>query len=257
MCPGNVSPSRGVTARWRCDVSDSTTPPLRVCTKCGQPFPATLEFFHQKKTSKCGLRSACKDCVNAQAAVWRTANLEKVRAYHAAYYTANSEKIAVYQRAWRAANLERKRARFAAYYAANVESCRASNAAYRAANREKIRVAGALYRATYPERKSASNGAWQRANPESIRAKSHRRRALTLAAPGTHTADDIKRIYAEQHGLCAYCGCDLEETDYHVDHVVPLSRPGTSNGPENLVCACPSCNYSKNNQLLEEWERTA
>lgn len=41
--------------------------------------------------------------------------------------------------------------------------------------------------------------------------------------------------------------------EYHVDHIIPLSRNGT-NWPDNLALACQLCNLSKNNHLLHEWE---
>jgi len=40
--------------------------------------------------------------------------------------------------------------------------------------------------------------------------------------------------------------------DYHVDHRVPIARGG-SNGPENLVIACPDCNRRKNAQMPHEF----
>ncbi len=38
-----------------------------------------------------------------------------------------------------------------------------------------------------------------------------------------------------------------------VDHIVPYSRGGT-NDADNLVTACPTCNYGRGNWLLEEVE---
>jgi 5-methylcytosine-specific restriction endonuclease McrA len=34
--------------------------------------------------------------------------------------------------------------------------------------------------------------------------------------------------------------------------VVPLSRGG-SNGPENIVIACPTCNLAKKDKMPHEW----
>lgn len=39
---------------------------------------------------------------------------------------------------------------------------------------------------------------------------------------------------------------------FDVDHIRPLSRGG-SNWPDNLACACASCNRSKNDKTLDEW----
>jgi 5-methylcytosine-specific restriction endonuclease McrA len=58
--------------------------------------------------------------------------------------------------------------------------------------------------------------------------------------------------YKAQRAKCYWCGINVGNV-YHVDHVIPLSRGG-SNGPENIVIACPHCNLSKSNRLPHEWE---
>jgi 5-methylcytosine-specific restriction endonuclease McrA len=88
------------------------------------------------------------------------------------------------------------------------------------------------------------------------RAKCHRRRALKMSAKGAYTAQDISCQMKRQHGRCYYCDVKFSKGKraYHVDHVVPLSRGGT-NDPSNLVLACNSCNSSKKDKFLHEWER--
>jgi 5-methylcytosine-specific restriction endonuclease McrA len=49
-------------------------------------------------------------------------------------------------------------------------------------------------------------------------------------------------------GPCVYCGAEGTT----VDHVRPLSRGGHE-AEYNLVPACPSCNFSKNDSLLTAW----
>src|SRR3546814_17562676 len=66
---------------------------------------------------------------------------------------------------------------------------------------------------------------------------------------GEFTAEDIDAMLAAQKKKCWYCGTKL--TAYHVDHRIPLARGG-SNGPENLVIACPACNLSKGAKM--PWE---
>lgn len=51
---------------------------------------------------------------------------------------------------------------------------------------------------------------------------------------------------------CHYCNQPAVE----IDHVVPISRGGTGD-LSNLVPACRSCNASKNDKTLAEWERSA
>ena len=51
---------------------------------------------------------------------------------------------------------------------------------------------------------------------------------------------------------CIYCGCRLDD-NFHVDHIIPLTREGTSNWPSNLQLLCPSCNPSKGAKTHEEY----
>ena len=84
---------------------------------------------------------------------------------------------------------------------------------------------------------------WSRINRDRIAQYKNNRKALKAGNGGSLTADDIRDQYKRQKGTCFYCHASVSG-DYHVDHVVPLSLGG-SNGPENIVIACPACNCSK------------
>lgn len=86
---------------------------------------------------------------------------------------------------------------------------------------------------------------------ESSRISSLRYLARKRQAEGTFSAQDIQDILTRQDWKCLYCGEDLHE-GYHVDHVVALVKGG-SNWPNNLACACPSCNTSKRDRDVVEW----
>lgn len=80
---------------------------------------------------------------------------------------------------------------------------------------------------------------------------SRRRRALLFSAPGSHTAEDILILWEKSKHRCYWCGKRIKDGKYHVDHVMPLSKGG-SDGIENLVIACPTCNMSKGTKLPQE-----
>jgi 5-methylcytosine-specific restriction endonuclease McrA len=72
-------------------------------------------------------------------------------------------------------------------------------------------------------------------------------------APGEHNNNDIALQLVKQRNCCYWCS-RLLTVPYHVDHVIPLARGGT-NGPDNLVCACPHCNLSKGDKMpYTEWQ---
>ncbi len=58
-------------------------------------------------------------------------------------------------------------------------------------------------------------------------------------------------IYLRDGNRCQYCGHKLPSAELSIDHVVPLSRGGTSSW-ENVVCACLPCNVRKGNHTPSE-----
>lgn len=78
----------------------------------------------------------------------------------------------------------------------------------------------------------------------------HRRRG----AKGTHSQEDIARIFKMQGGRCCYCRARLGA--YEVDHIVPISRGGT-NYPNNLQLTCVgACNQEKGARDPLEYARS-
>jgi 5-methylcytosine-specific restriction endonuclease McrA len=69
---------------------------------------------------------------------------------------------------------------------------------------------------------------------------------------GTHTGYEWECRQLEFGFACAYCG--ITGVMLTKDHIVPISRGG-SDGIDNIVPACTSCNSSKSGKLLSEWGR--
>ena len=122
-------------------------------------------------------------------------------------------------------------------------SCRRGPAEWRESARR--------WRAAHRDEWDAYMRGWMERNRDKCSAYARNHHALSRNAPGTHTADDVRAQYARQHGTCYWCGVKVGR-HYHVDHVIPLSKGG-SNGPENIVVACPPCNLSKYNRSPEEF----
>lgn len=51
---------------------------------------------------------------------------------------------------------------------------------------------------------------------------------------------------------CVYCGCDLDNSNTTLDHILPLSVYYITD-IWNIVPCCNSCNSSKNNKELLDW----
>ena len=94
---------------------------------------------------------------------------------------------------------------------------------------------------------------WRRGGQNRSRVRRNARRAHKMAAPGTHTVEQIQGKLKSQKCRCYYCSSKFErQYVFHVEHVVPLVRGG-SNDISNIVLACPGCNLRKNSKLPHEF----
>jgi len=78
-----------------------------------------------------------------------------------------------------------------------------------------------------------------------------KRRAVLEGSEATLTAEEWSEIRAE-YKCCPYCG-ELFTGEPEMDHIVPISRGGTHTA-DNVVPACMSCNRSKSDKTVEEWQ---
>jgi len=147
--------------------------------------------------------------------------------------TQNPEANRATRKAWCVRNPEKVREEKRTYYARNPDRKKASAAKTRAKNPEKARA-----------NKNAWSKAWAKANPEKRSIYRRNNRAIRLSAEGSHTLEDVQRIYSAQKGKCACCKTKVGKK-YHVDHIQPLAKGG-NNWPSNLQILCPTCNIRKN-----------
>lgn len=74
------------------------------------------------------------------------------------------------------------------------------------------------------------------------------------------TGDEVAAQLIKQGFYCYYCGIDLDNETWQLDHETPVSKGGHNN-KNNVVCACKDCNYAKNyldaNQFYRAVERMA
>jgi 5-methylcytosine-specific restriction endonuclease McrA len=183
------------------------------CTRCHQVFPLTEEFFYL-----CRRRGRCE---------WRQKCKQCVATKQREYGKENVEAVSAYNK--RRAKTPRHRA-----------IMRAAWTRYRAKPEHKE-----IERSQYRRKVSTVDGR------EKVRVKIRRRRARVRGSTRHHTAEDVRCAVEAQGGLCFYCHIDVS-TKYTVDHLIPLVRGG-SDGPENIVIACASCNFRKSDKTPEEF----
>jgi hypothetical protein len=69
---------------------------------------------------------------------------------------------------------------------------------------------------------------------------------------GTLAGYEVREYLLEKwQRHCAYC--QATNVPFEIDHIIPRSRPGTSNRISNLVLACHSCNQAKGDRTAAEF----
>jgi 5-methylcytosine-specific restriction endonuclease McrA len=211
---------------------------------------------------------AAREKHRLEAAVYRRKHPARVRASKRKYAQAHRAEENARHKSWRDRNAERRRAvcrRASAMWraahpdqvvtdrAARLDWQREYGVKWRAANRDRMRELVRAWALANPERLKESGRRW-RATPHGKRcmaAARDRRRARVANAVGQYTAQDVLVCLLQQGGRCFYCVRPLT-SGFHVEHMTPLARGG-SNGPENIVCACPTCNLSKGTKTAAEF----
>jgi 5-methylcytosine-specific restriction endonuclease McrA len=119
---------------------------------------------------------------------------------------------------------------------------------------ERVAARCVLWNANNPGVSAKRTKTWVSDNPESWRSIQRNRRARKKGAEGSHTTEDITRIYAAQNGKCGYCRKPVGK-NFHVDHIKAL-KCGGSNDPRNIQILCPDCNRRKRDRAAEAFARS-
>lgn len=203
------------------------------CTKCKKILPATSQYYWKHPRHKDGFYTICKECANTRLRYRYKTDPEFRQRHldgHKKYLRNNPdakkrirEQTRLYHRDPK--NRKRINAQQRDRYHNDPEV------------REKILSRTKKYHNT-PEYKNKR------------RIINSKRRTKVAGSNGYHNELDVRNIFDEQFGYCAYCGVVLNK--FHEDHIVPLTKNG-SNDSINIVLSCPSCNLRKNNRTPTEW----
>jgi len=123
----------------------------------------------------------------------------------------------------------------------------AQNEAWRLAHpdraREIRRKSMVKIRRAKPELVHAADRRWRQKHPEKVRDKVARRRALKKGN-GPAESIDYRVVYERDMGICGICYEPVSSRNWHLDHVIPLSKGGTHTYG-NVQVSHPECNLSK------------
>lgn len=154
------------------------------------------------------------------------------------------------EKAWYQRNKELTKARAAAWAKNNPEKRRAIRIASRARHSDARNERERHYLATHPSvlaQKKQTTARWKRDHLENLRATESKRRAAKTLAGGSFTPKEWDAL-CSKYGFRCLC-CDKKKP-LEADHVIPLSKGGTS-WIHNIQPLCKSCNSSKGSKTVD------
>ena len=196
------------------------------CNKCKEY--RTLDNFSKDKSKKDGFRTICTPCgkqyiknnkkrIRERQQKYYQDNKENIYLVHEKYVKDNKEKILEKQRQYREDNKEKRKKSFKSWYEKNKEYHRN----------------------------------WKLNNKHLVRQYNSNRRARKMSQLG-FLPDNYIEILEQYDTHCRYCNLDLRTNQYHIDHIIPLSRGGMHDFT-NMQLICPTCNFSKGSKTHIEF----
>jgi len=218
------------------------------CSKCEKVLDESM--FTKRTDSRDGLASRCKTCLyegRKKAAPWVRKTADKNK-YQREYSKANAEK----RRVWEANARLKNPDRFAEKERRKSErKALAAGRVYKpTGTREKLNLTPEEMSVRKREQQKEYKKRWRIANPDEhkaqVSAKKQAYRTRKSGGGGKHTRAQVRNLLVSQKYLCVVCRVNIKET-YHADHIVPVSKGGSSN-IDNIQLLCPECNVKKSNK---------
>lgn len=215
------------------------------CSTCARELP--LLAFGLNKCKRDGLQGYCRECAQESQRRWKERNPGKNRERLRRAYEENREARIKQSRDWAIAHPERRRA---------IERKALK------VNRERKNAQSRKWRELHPERRKEVVNKWDKGNRDKLNAaarrrdhedptrrivKANKRRTRITSAGGSFTRTEWKDLCARYGFACVCCG---EVKPLTVDHVIPVSKGGTSY-IDNLQPLCKSCNSAKHDKTID------
>lgn len=197
-----------------------------------------------------GYKSRCRNCWNAQKRAERAFNPEKHREGARKYVEANKEHIRELKRAHKKANPEKYDQALRKHREAHRKEINAKARERRQQDLEHYREIGRKSYERHAEERRKYSIEYFKRHPEKSIAASNRRRALKLAAEGSHTEEDWGQLKAYYNYKCLRCGKQEPEITLTRDHIIPLTQGG-SDSIDNIQPLCARCNSKKTSKHID------
>jgi len=154
--------------------------------------------------------------------------------YMKSWIEENRDKVREHDKNWKLNNPEKLKESRHKYYLSHKERFVRSP--------EKNAEACKKYRESHPD----SLRDWEKKNPEKRIEITRRRRSRKKNVLGGHFTEREWQALLDHYGRkCLCCGTPESEKSLERDHVIPLSKPRTSDEISNIQPLCRNCNIKK------------
>jgi len=201
-------------------------------------------MFTKSKDKRDGLRCECKACEKK----YREDNIEKFKAKDKKRWLEHSDSKKKYEQDTKVHIAERKRLYRKAHRPEMLEKYKI----YYEANKERLSKSKSIYYEANKETMSVRIRKYQRANKERYSILHHKYIAKRNHLNNTLTLSQWQTIKQDFDNRCCYCGKEKKLTQ---EHFIAVNKLGefTNN---NIICACQSCNSSKQDKDFFSWYPT-
>jgi len=194
----------------------------KVCSKCGEEKPMTLEFFMGEKRNKSGISACCRICHNKRTSEWRKSNPDKMKNYQVIYKEEGISKK--YSKKWRDNNTH--------YFRKRDKKLRRIDPLYRV----KKNIKGRIYKSLVGLHITKDKRTWE----------------IVGCSP---------EFFVSYLELKFLEGMTWENygPDWHIDHIIPIASAKTEEDVErlnhytNLQPLWAEDNLKKSDKISEEW----
>lgn len=235
---------------------------MKVCTKCG--IELDVSMFGKQTKSNDRLKQKCKSCekeihkkyyeknkdkILKKTNQYKKENIEKIKEDSKKYSEKNSDKLSEYHKKYSKENADKISEYHKKYYEENTDKVKDASNKYRKENTEERRIYYKKYCEENADKVKECNKKWYTENPENNHMRSQRRKARKLLLPSTFTVEEWEQCKIHFDNKCCYCGEELKLTQEHFKSVMS----GGGYTKENIIPACGSCNYSKQDRDFYLW----
>lgn len=226
--------------------NDST----KTCSKCGETKPLDAYYLDKRRNAP---RAACKMCYNADTQARYAAAPDKHYALTKRWREEHRSEVNEAAKRRHAENPEPRHRAVAKWQRKNPEKVRANSHKMYYKHREDRRRRSKEYYCANRDTALTKAAEWRRANPERLCDYSRARHARKVNAP---EVENIRRadIWDRDGGICYLCETPCDPNNWHLEHLIPLSRGGPHTA-SNVAVSHPECNRAKGTRTPDELAR--